>query len=60
MRWIFEHTLRNHGSREVVSRLDDGSIFRYTYADFGKRVAKLANALVGLGIRPGDRVASFG
>src|SRR5271156_4415637 len=60
VRWIFEHTQRNHGSREIVSRQDDGSIFRYTYADFGKRVAKLANALVEMGIRPGDRVASFG
>ena len=60
VRWIFEHSQRNHGSREIVSRMDDGSIFRYTYADFGKRVAKLANALVALGIRPGDRVASFG
>jgi len=60
IRWIYEHVLRNHGEREVVSRLDDGSIFRYTYTDFGKRVAQLANALVALGIRPGDRVASFG
>ena len=28
--------------------------------DFGKRVAQLANALVELGVKPGDRVASFG
>ena len=60
IRWIYEHCLRNHGSREVVSREDDGSFFRYTYADFGKRVAQLAHALVDLGIAPGDRVASFG
>jgi acyl-CoA synthetase (AMP-forming)/AMP-acid ligase II len=58
--WIFEHVLRNNGSRTVVSRLDDGTTFRYTYADFGKRVAQLAHALVELGIGPGDRVASFG
>ncbi len=57
--WIFEHALRNHGAQTIVSRLDDGSIFRYTYADFGKRVAQLANALVELGVKPGDRVASF-
>ncbi len=57
--WAFEHVLRNNASREVVARLDDGSIFRYTYGDFGKRVAQLAHALVELGIRPGDRVASF-
>lgn len=59
VRWIFEHVLRNHGSREVVTRLDDGSLHRYTYADFGKRVARLAHALVELGVEPGDRVASF-
>lgn len=58
--WIFEHNQRSHASREVVSREDDGSLFRYTYADFGARVARLANALVELGVRPGDRVASFG
>jgi fatty-acyl-CoA synthase len=58
--WIFGHALNNHGGREVVSRLDDGSYFRYTYGDFGKRVAQLAHALVELGVRPGDRVASFG
>jgi acyl-CoA synthetase (AMP-forming)/AMP-acid ligase II len=59
VRWIFEHVLRNHGGREIVTRLDDGSLHRYTYADFGTRVARLAHALVRLGIEPGDRVASF-
>jgi len=60
IRWIFEHAMRNHGAREIVTRLEDGSLHRYTYADFGKRVARLAHALVALGVRPGDRVASFG
>jgi fatty-acyl-CoA synthase len=57
--WAFEHVLRNSASRAVTSRLDDGTLHRYTYGDFGKRVAQLAHALVELGIRPGDRVASF-
>jgi acyl-coenzyme A synthetase/AMP-(fatty) acid ligase len=60
IRWIFDHVRRNHARREVVSREEDGSIFRYTYGDFGARVARLANALVEMGVRPGDRVASFG
>lgn len=31
IRWIFEHVLRNHGTREIVSRNDaDGSLHRYT------------------------------
>ncbi len=57
--WVFEHVLRNNAAREIVSRNDDGSIFRYTYADFGKRVAQLGHALLELGVKPGDRVASF-
>ena len=60
LRWIFEHALRNNPAREIVTRLDDGSFHRYTYADFGRRVAQLAHALVELGVGPGDRVASFG
>src|SRR5579871_4415545 len=60
IRWIFEHVLRNYPEREVVTRVDDGALVRHTYAQFGRRVAQLANALVGLGVRPGDRVASFG
>ncbi len=59
IRWIFEHALRNNGGRAVTSREATGELFRYTYTDFGKRVAQLAHALVELGIRPGDRVASF-
>ncbi len=59
IRWIFEHAVRNNPRREIVARLDDGTLFRYTYADFAKRVAQLAHALVGLGVKPGDRVASF-
>jgi fatty-acyl-CoA synthase len=56
---ILEHAVRNHPKREIVSR-DGANIVRYTYADFGKRVAQLAHALRKLGIEGGDRVASFG
>jgi fatty-acyl-CoA synthase len=58
--FVFEHAMRNHARREIVERTDDGSLFRYTYAALGKRVAQLAHALIELGVRPGDRVASFG
>ncbi len=30
---------------------------RYTYTDFGRRIARLANAMEGIGIKPGDTVA---
>lgn len=57
--WILEHALRNFASQEIVTLLEDGTVHRYTYADFGARVAQLAHALIELGVRPGDRVASF-
>lgn len=33
---------------------------RFTYAEFGERVERLANALVDLGVKPGHRVAYIG
>ena len=47
------------GKKEVVGR-DFSGIHRYTYAEYNVRVAKLANALKRLGVRPGERVATFG
>jgi fatty-acyl-CoA synthase len=48
-----------HVGKEVVSRMADKSLHRYAYADFYRRVLRLMNALRRLGIKPGDRVASF-
>ena len=47
------------GGKEIVTR-DFSGIHRYTYADYNVRVAKLAGALKRLGVRPGERVATFG
>ena len=58
IRAILEHAVRSHPKKGIVSR-DGPQIVRFTYPQFAKRVAKLANALVKLGVRPGDRVASF-
>ncbi|MBI5550863.1 MAG: fatty acid--CoA ligase [Desulfobacterales bacterium] len=40
-------------NQEIVYR----DKFRYTYADFGRRVHQLANGLKSLGVQPGDTVA---
>ncbi len=44
--------------KEIVTRRETGR-HRYTYADFGRRVAQLAHALRELGIGPGDRVGTL-
>lgn len=44
---------------EVVSNTVEGGIHRYGYKAARERIGRLANALVGLGIKPGDRVATL-
>ena len=45
--------------KEIVTQLDDG-LHRYTYRDWGRRAAQLANALLGAGVQQGDRIATLG
>jgi fatty-acyl-CoA synthase len=45
---------------EIVSRMGDGSIHRYTYAACHIRTQQLANALATVGLVIGDRVATLG
>lgn len=44
---------------EIVTRLPDKSLHRYTYGDFYRRSRALAEALQKAGLRPGDRVATL-
>ena len=44
---------------EVVSQTVEGGLHRYGYAEAHERIGRLANALIDLGIRPGDRVATL-
>ena len=45
--------------KEVVSVLPSGAKHRYTYADMYQRVGRLMNVLRDLGVKRGDRVATF-
>ena len=44
---------------EIVSRLPDATIHRYTYGDMYRRTRALAEALQQAGLEPGDRVATL-
>jgi len=55
---FMQHAARYYPTKEIVSVYATGT-FRYTYADWYKRTSQLAGALCSLGIKKGDRVASF-
>ncbi len=59
VRTIAHRAAQQFGSVEVVSVTADG-VERSSYGEVVARARRLASALVGLGIGPGDRVASFG
>jgi len=56
---ILDHAKAWHGDREIVSRSIEGPIVRSTYAEVHARAKRLSNALKGLGIKTGDRVATL-
>ena len=59
VRSIAERAETLFGDREIVSQTQD-AVERTTYAEVVDRARRLAGALHAMGIRPGDRVASFG
>jgi fatty-acyl-CoA synthase len=56
---IIKHADRYYGSNEIVSRRVEGDIHRYTYRDCHRRARQMANALAGLGVQMGERVATL-
>jgi fatty-acyl-CoA synthase len=56
---ILDHAGALFGSSEIVSRLPNKSLHRYTYRDFYRRARALAEALQTAGLKPGDRVATL-
>lgn len=56
---LIEFAARHHRDAEIVSRRVEGDIHRYTYTELAQRSKQLANALDGLKVAHGDRVASI-
>lgn len=56
---IIDHARTFNGGREVISRSIEGPLHSTTYAEIRGRALKIAQALEGIGIQPGDRVATM-
>jgi acyl-CoA synthetase (AMP-forming)/AMP-acid ligase II len=56
---FIDYAAEHHGATEIVARTIEGDIHRYTYAAAHRRAKQLAKALIRLGIKPGERVASL-
>ncbi len=56
---LIEHAATFHPATEIVSRLPDGTVHRSDWRGLRSESKRVANAIAGLGIRAGDRVATL-
>jgi fatty-acyl-CoA synthase len=56
---LIEHAATFHASTEIVARTIEGDVHRYNYGEAGRRTRRLAQALLRLGVSPGDRIGSL-
>ncbi len=56
---LITHAERHHGSTEIVSRRVEGDIHRSTWGQIARRSRQVANALDGLHLGHGERVATL-
>jgi fatty-acyl-CoA synthase len=56
---ILNHAAQWHSHREVVTRSVEGPIVRTTWGEIHERAKRFSNALLDLGVKPGDRVATL-
>jgi acyl-CoA synthetase (AMP-forming)/AMP-acid ligase II len=56
---LIDHAAREHGGREIVSYWADGSETRTNWAGIRCDALKMKQALLALGVNPGDRVATL-
>ena len=55
---LIDYAAEYHGDTEIVTRTVEGPIHRYTYAESRSRAKRLSKALLGMGVKLGDRVAT--
>ena len=56
---VIDYAAEVYPDVRIVSQTVEGGLHRYGYAQARERIGRLANALTGLGIKPGDRVATL-
>lgn len=56
---LLQHAEQFHTNVEIVSKTCENTIERHTYGSLAKRARKLAQALIKMGVKPGDRVATL-
>jgi 3-(methylthio)propionyl---CoA ligase len=56
---LIDHAAREHGSREIVTHWADGSLTRTSWGEVGINARKFSQALLKLGIKKGDRIATM-
>jgi len=57
---ILRHAARHHRGAKIVSVDPEGTVTRGTWPEVAQGAAKLAQALMRLGVQPGNRVATLG
>ena len=56
---LIDYAAEVHATSPIVTATVEGTIHRQTYAETRARVVRLANALLRLGVKPGDRIATM-
>ncbi len=56
---ILLSAVSRYPDQQIVSRVNEDRVHRYSYREAYQRIQKLANALIKLGVKPGDSVATL-
>jgi acyl-CoA synthetase (AMP-forming)/AMP-acid ligase II len=56
---MLEHARRYHPDTEIVSKTCEQTIVRSNYRTLSHRAKQMAQSLIAMGVKPGDRVATL-